>query len=159
MADSITSSDPPTMSSSEQDMVSPAAYATLFTLSSVVLVLVITTACYNLLRSRPPSFAPELGLVSSRKPGLDEHALGAYPRMTFSEANHKKNTSSSSNTSSSLLCSICLADYIEADLVLLLPNCGHFFHVDCVDHWLRLRATCPMCRSNPAVLLPAPLQQ
>jgi E3 ubiquitin-protein ligase ATL41 len=29
-----------------------------------------------------------------------------------------------------------------------LPSCGHSFHVECVDAWLRTRTTCPLCRAE-----------
>uniref|UniRef100_J3KXL7 RING-type E3 ubiquitin transferase n=1 Tax=Oryza brachyantha TaxID=4533 RepID=J3KXL7_ORYBR len=32
-----------------------------------------------------------------------------------------------------------------------LPNCGHVFHVECVDAWLRSRTTCPLCRAEAEV--------
>lgn len=46
-------------------------------------------------------------------------------------------------------CSICL-DQIEAgERVRLLPNCGHGFHVACIDRWLAVRSSCPTCRQAP----------
>ncbi|KAG6520233.1 hypothetical protein ZIOFF_017271 [Zingiber officinale] len=68
--------------------------------------------------------------------GLDEETLGSYPKVTHEEA--MRATSATRTTAS--CCSICLADYRDADVVRLLPECGHLFHVDCVDPWLRARA-------------------
>ncbi|KAL6853737.1 hypothetical protein ACP4OV_019766 [Aristida adscensionis] len=50
-------------------------------------------------------------------------------------------------------CSICLGEFAEGDKVRALPRCGHGFHPECVDPWLRARASCPLCRAS---LLPAP---
>ncbi|KAM0996002.1 hypothetical protein ACFX13_006115 [Malus domestica] len=36
----------------------------------------------------------------------------------------------------------------------LLPDCRHLFHLKCVDLWLRLNPTCPVCRTSP---IPTPL--
>eukprot|EP00127_Corallochytrium_limacisporum_P003386 Clim_evm14s149 gene=Clim_evmTU14s149 len=41
-------------------------------------------------------------------------------------------------------CVICLANYKNKDELRRLP-CGHCFHVKCVDQWLRLKVTCPLC--------------
>ncbi|EYU19847.1 hypothetical protein MIMGU_mgv1a015778mg [Erythranthe guttata] len=57
--------------------------------------------------------------------------------------------SSSTGKSNASACSICLADYKGADLVRLIPSCGHLFHRDCIDPWLSLHPTCPVCRSSP----------
>ncbi|XP_062168537.1 NEP1-interacting protein 1 [Alnus glutinosa] len=43
-------------------------------------------------------------------------------------------------------CSICLQDFKDEDSVRELPNCGHLFHLDCIDEWLTRQGTCPMCR-------------
>lgn len=53
-------------------------------------------------------------------------------------------------------CSICLAEYKAKDVIRCVPECSHCFHADCVDAWLRVSATCPLCRSSPA---PTPLSE
>ena len=44
-------------------------------------------------------------------------------------------------------CSICLTNYQENDLLKLLP-CTHRFHSNCIDPWLSLNNSCPVCRSS-----------
>lgn len=44
-------------------------------------------------------------------------------------------------------CSICLDDFQNGDKVRQLP-CQHFFHSSCVDKWLALNHTCPLCRES-----------
>eukprot|EP00924_Labyrinthula_sp_SR-Ha-C_P015865 snap_masked-scaffold_4-processed-gene-11.27-mRNA-1 protein AED:0.35 eAED:0.35 QI:0/-1/0/1/-1/1/1/0/350 len=44
-------------------------------------------------------------------------------------------------------CPICLVNFEEEDEVRVLPcNGNHYFHKTCVDDWLVLNATCPLCR-------------
>lgn len=45
-------------------------------------------------------------------------------------------------------CSICLDDYNEGDIIKLL-NCSHEFHSKCLDEWLNINLSCPICRQNP----------
>lgn len=80
--------------------------------------------------------------------GLDEATLKSYPKLLYSEAKLHKTDSTAA------CCSICLADYKNTDMLRLLPECGHLFHLKCVDPWLRLHPTCPVCRTSP---LPTPL--
>ncbi|GJN38547.1 hypothetical protein PR202_gb27601 [Eleusine coracana subsp. coracana] len=52
-------------------------------------------------------------------------------------------------SSSVVLCAVCLEDVQAGEMVRqLLPACGHLFHVDCVDAWLRAHRTCPLCRRD-----------
>ncbi|KAJ0231040.1 hypothetical protein HA466_0301980 [Hirschfeldia incana] len=44
-------------------------------------------------------------------------------------------------------CCICLAKYGDDEAVRELP-CLHVFHVDCVDKWLKINATCPLCKNE-----------
>lgn len=43
-------------------------------------------------------------------------------------------------------CSICLAEYRTEDVLRILPYCGHYFHINCIDIWLLQHCTCPVCR-------------
>uniref|UniRef100_A0ACD5W7F9 Uncharacterized protein n=1 Tax=Avena sativa TaxID=4498 RepID=A0ACD5W7F9_AVESA len=60
-------------------------------------------------------------------------------------------------------CAICLADFAAGEQLRVLPQCGHTFHVACVDTWLGAHASCPSCRAaiqdssaSPPLPLPAP---
>ncbi|XP_052180692.1 uncharacterized protein LOC127793929 [Diospyros lotus] len=46
-------------------------------------------------------------------------------------------------------CPICLTEYRPKETLRCLPECQHCFHADCVDEWLRLNASCPVCRTSP----------
>ncbi|GMH18936.1 hypothetical protein Nepgr_020777 [Nepenthes gracilis] len=43
------------------------------------------------------------------------------------------------------VCCICLERYADEDELKELP-CSHFFHSDCVDRWLKINASCPLCK-------------
>ncbi|KAJ2727024.1 hypothetical protein GGI07_000141 [Coemansia sp. Benny D115] len=44
-------------------------------------------------------------------------------------------------------CGICMEEYKVAEEVLELP-CAHFYHRECIDHWLKMNGTCPICRKR-----------
>ncbi|XP_057417801.1 E3 ubiquitin-protein ligase At1g12760-like [Lotus japonicus] len=44
-------------------------------------------------------------------------------------------------------CCICLSAYDDGVELRQLP-CGHHFHCACVDKWLCMNATCPLCKYN-----------
>ncbi|KAG8084785.1 hypothetical protein GUJ93_ZPchr0010g8323 [Zizania palustris] len=45
-------------------------------------------------------------------------------------------------------CVICLGLVQVGEVVRRLPACKHLFHVECIDAWLRLHTTCPICRAD-----------
>ena len=44
-------------------------------------------------------------------------------------------------------CSICIDNFESGQTVWIL-RCHHVYHETCLQPWLRLRSTCPMCREN-----------
>lgn len=80
--------------------------------------------------------------------GLEQATLDSYPKFVYSDEEKKKKKGDQS------CCSICLGDYRDSDLLRMLPDCSHSFHVACIDAWMKIHATCPMCRTSP---LPSPL--
>ncbi|XP_057780389.1 RING-H2 finger protein ATL67 [Salvia miltiorrhiza] len=78
--------------------------------------------------------------------GLDQAVINSYPKFVF--------TKRSGAAAGDGVCSICLSDYRESEMLRMLPDCRHCFHVMCVDAWLKLNASCPVCRNSP---LPTPL--
>eukprot|EP00249_Psilotum_nudum_P015504 c25360_g3_i1 orf=553-1917(+) len=48
------------------------------------------------------------------------------------------------------VCCICLGKYKDDEELRELP-CTHLFHVECVDKWLKINASCPLCKHDLAV--------
>jgi len=42
-------------------------------------------------------------------------------------------------------CAICLGEYEEHEIIRYLP-CSHHFHGECIDQWLRINKSCPLCK-------------
>ena len=45
-------------------------------------------------------------------------------------------------------CAVCLGAVEAGETARGLPCCTHAFHARCVDAWLHLRPTCPVCRAT-----------
>jgi hypothetical protein len=52
------------------------------------------------------------------------------------------------NTDPDLECAICLRKISINKNYKLLPECGHKFHIKCINNWLDKNNTCPCCRLN-----------
>ncbi|KAI5059558.1 hypothetical protein GOP47_0025877 [Adiantum capillus-veneris] len=70
--------------------------------------------------------------------GLEPSIVASFPTIKY---NQHIFVSKEDN-----ICTICLDDYEDKELLRVLPNCGHAFHVVCIDVWLRQHPTCPVCR-------------
>ncbi|XP_019426253.1 PREDICTED: RING-H2 finger protein ATL70-like [Lupinus angustifolius] len=140
-------------------------YGIAISIGIILLILTISLTLYFCTRSQmlslPPTtlitrrfytpnianfFEPQHSRVDV---GLDEETILSYPKFLYSEAK-LKNLSDSTAT----CCIICLGDYKGSDMIRVLPDCGHQFHLNCIDPWLRLHPTCPVCRTSP---MPTPI--
>lgn len=52
-------------------------------------------------------------------------------------------------------CPICLDAFGDDDGVRVVPACGHLYHAPCIDRWLDVRNSCPVCRCAVASLYAA----
>nr|DAD22695.1 TPA_asm: hypothetical protein HUJ06_024158 [Nelumbo nucifera] len=43
-------------------------------------------------------------------------------------------------------CAICLEVLREDEDCRVLPGCNHRFHISCIDSWLSISSSCPVCR-------------
>jgi len=43
-------------------------------------------------------------------------------------------------------CSICLEDFAEGEVLVKTKVCGHVFHKEHLQDWLKVHRTCPLCR-------------
>ena len=74
---------------------------------------------------------------STAPPPASEEAINALPK--------KKVTADMMGNDGKVECSICMDDVEVGTEVTTLP-CDHWFHDDCISHWLKEHDTCPHCR-------------
>lgn len=131
--------------------------------ASVGVLLVVSTvalAIYFCSRTSMPVAAAAARPPSPPRPrddgdveagtGIDDATLEAFPEVVYGEARKARGGAAATQT----CCPVCLENYGDGDVLRALPDCGHLFHRECVDPWLRQRPTCPVCRTSP---LPSPL--
>ncbi|XP_031391101.1 putative RING-H2 finger protein ATL21B isoform X2 [Punica granatum] len=84
--------------------------------------------------------ARPLELHSTR--GLDGPTIESYPKTLLGES--RRLPKPNDNT-----CPICLSEYRSKETLRTIPECSHYFHADCIDQWLKMNSTCPLCRNSP----------
>ncbi|KAI4333871.1 hypothetical protein L6164_018626 [Bauhinia variegata] len=77
--------------------------------------------------------------------GLDPIFIAALPIFLFKRKEHNQQNG---HDSSIMECAVCLSALEDQEMVRLLPNCNHTFHVGCIDTWLASHSTCPICRTK-----------
>ncbi|XP_027183493.1 putative RING-H2 finger protein ATL21A [Coffea eugenioides] len=130
-----------------------AMYGIIIGVGIPVLVCLVGLACYACNKVRDfgqrRSLNTELSTAGTSLPpasvtvtGLDAPTIESYPKTVVGESRRLPNPSDGT-------CPICLAEYQPKETLRSIPECNHYFHASCVDEWLKLNGTCPLCRNSP----------
>ena len=65
----------------------------------------------------------------------EERILSSVPRVRYTGGDGKVGE-----------CAICLTEFMKGDEMSVMPQCGHGFHVKCIERWMRRSSSCPWCR-------------
>ncbi|XVF71984.1 hypothetical protein PTKIN_Ptkin12aG0084400 [Pterospermum kingtungense] len=82
--------------------------------------------------------------------GLDESVIREIPTFQFKRESDERSIYG---------CVVCLNEFQEHDMLRVLPNCSHSFHLDCIDIWLQSNANCPLCRTSISGTTRYPINQ
>ncbi|KAF9610225.1 hypothetical protein IFM89_021418 [Coptis chinensis] len=72
--------------------------------------------------------------------GLDAAVIATLPLFVYKGAEEIKDIH--------IEFAVCLSNLEDEEMARLLPNCKHTFHSQCIDTWLRVHSTCPICRTE-----------
>ncbi|KAF3326470.1 E3 ubiquitin-protein ligase ATL6 [Carex littledalei] len=86
--------------------------------------------------------APDLNISRTRSRGVHQSVIDTFPAIGYATVKILR------SSKSPLECAICISEFVDDDILRLLPGCRHVFHTDCIDTWLENHVTCPVCRSN-----------
>lgn len=89
--------------------------------------------------TRTQTPAPNL---ESGNRGMEQKMIEGLLMFTYNAASENEGCVKLSSSE----CAICLGEYANDDKIRMLPDCGHGFHVGCVDTWLSDHSSCPSCR-------------
>ncbi|XP_043714631.1 RING-H2 finger protein ATL40-like [Telopea speciosissima] len=89
--------------------------------------------------------------VNSREPpknGLDSSIIDSLPTFPYRSSSDRVDETDAKE------CTVCLGTLENEEIVKVLPNCKHIYHVQCIDMWLNSNSTCPVCRTGAKPLQP-----
>ena len=110
------------------------------TVGLVLMVLLhLVVAICVLFRARPSHRVAEHAEEESGGAGLSAEEVGGLPCHEFKEDGGGGGGGE---------CSVCLDVFRSGDRCRVLPRCGHRFHAECLDSWLRKSRRCPVCRTE-----------
>ncbi|KAG0311029.1 hypothetical protein BGZ99_010421 [Dissophora globulifera] len=119
-------------------------------------IIVVEPAVDTIGVSPTPSALPTIHIAQASDDERPGHALELGPLEQLDEPEQLKQLSPEERKLAgriSTSCSICLCDYEDLEELRHLP-CDHYFHKECVDEWLKLKRTCPLCTYDISPLSP-----
>jgi len=130
---------PPAAVSVQSDLMVILAALLCALLCVVGLILMARCACIRRVTGGSPS-------SDKANKGVKKKNLQLLPRFSYSAGDGSGEGGGATTKFGSTECAICLGEFVEGDEVRVLPQCGHSFHVVCIDTWLRSHSSCPSCR-------------
>ena len=117
-----------------------------------VVGLIAVARCAWLRRSPAAGVAGTSPRQALANRGLKKKVLNSLPKFTYVAGDGAgAGAGDRSKWMASSECAICLTEFAAGDEVRVLPQCGHGFHVACIDMWLGSHSSCPSCRALLAV--------
>ncbi|XP_016201329.1 RING-H2 finger protein ATL8 [Arachis ipaensis] len=114
-----------------------------------VVGLVAVARCAWLRRGSAAGASPRQALANK---GLKKKVLQSLPKFAYVDGGDPESGfGSGAGWMVTAECAICLSDFAAGDEIRVLPQCGHGFHVACIDTWLGSHSSCPSCRQVLAV--------
>lgn len=149
---------PPDPSTSQGSYLSRAFNSNVMVVLAVVLFALVVVAVLNTLaRCRiirrlrmqqqlpsPESQQQQQQQQQRHHKGLEKAEIEALPVITYGVDSSKLNVEELDVGSHD--CVVCLSEYQKGEKLRLLPLCNHGFHLDCIETWLSLHTSCPVCR-------------
>lgn len=121
-----------------------AGVPTVLCLLGLICVVCARIKCHASRRRNPT--LPEFNTAVAPQPtvvaGLDDPTIESYPKIVLGESRRLPKPDDNA-------CPICLSEYKPKETLKTIPECMHCFHAECIDEWLRLNASCPICRNSP----------
>ncbi|KAJ9148066.1 hypothetical protein P3X46_030161 [Hevea brasiliensis] len=139
--------------SNDRGLPRSAKYGIIIGVGIPALMCIIGLGCYLCGRvrnySRSHQSSSEVTIALANPPsiligGLDGPTIESYPKTLLGESRRLPKPNDST-------CPICLSEYQPKETLRTIPECNHYFHADCIDEWLKMNPTCPLCRNSPEV--------
>ncbi|RCV08195.1 hypothetical protein SETIT_1G306900v2 [Setaria italica] len=108
---------------------------------ALMVVLHLAVVIWALFRARPSRRVAEAEHAEEEGggAGLASEEVGELPCHEFKEERAGGGGGE---------CVVCLEAILAGARCRVLPRCGHGFHAECVDSWLRRSRRCPVCRTE-----------
>ncbi|KAI3732118.1 hypothetical protein L1987_63316 [Smallanthus sonchifolius] len=155
--------DANSMLSNRTEVNSRILFLAIIVLSTVVVVVTLLHiyARYMLRRqARRRGVAVGLGVIArihsdeAPRNGLEPDVIASLPTLMYKNNDHELDHSGVNSE-----CAVCLSSFEDSQMIRVLPNNKHHFHVECIDKWLGSQSSCPICRHEVELgptILPLP---
>ncbi|PON70255.1 Zinc finger, RING-H2-type [Parasponia andersonii] len=138
------------ITSTSPEFMSRTAYIIIFSFGTLVFILTFTLASHLCRSDDVPTFlirrrAFPIATASNHPSSSSSTQLDHWHYSVAGYNNY--NDKQGSSDREGLVGSYPKLPYSQdEDMLLVLPDCAHFYHVRCGFQWLQLHPTCPMCR-------------